>query len=73
VAPPLRTGINTVTRKQRDGSVVRHYYDRATKQYLGTDKQKAIDAIAGRPGTPPAGTFAALCADYLGSTKYKAL
>jgi integrase len=74
MAPPLRTGLNTVTRKQRDGAVVRHYYDRATKRYLGTDRDKAIAAVTGGyEGRARAGTFAALCASYLSSTDFRAL
>lgn len=66
-----RTGINTVTRHRPDGSVVRHYYDRRTRLYLGTDRDAAIEAAAGTPAKSSPGSFAALCESYLGSNSFK--
>lgn len=65
-----RTGINTVTRRQPDGTVVRHYYDRRTRLYLGTDRDKAIAAALEVPVASPAGSFDALCTAYLASHNF---
>ncbi len=75
MAPPLRTGINTVTRKASDGTTTRHYYDRRTKRYLGTDRDQAIAAATEAPRTsrPAEGTFDAVAIAYLGSTKFRNL
>jgi integrase len=68
-----RTGINTVTRRRPDGTVVRHFYDRRTKLYLGTDRDRAIAAAAETPSAPPSGSFDALCIAYLASHNFKRL
>jgi integrase len=73
VAPPLRTGINTVTRQQPDGSKVRHYYDRATRRYLGTDRDQAVAAALAKPTGAQPGTFNALCESYIASSAFKKL
>jgi hypothetical protein len=73
VAPPRRTGINTVTRKQPDGSIVRQFYDRRTGRPLGTDRDEAIEAALSSPAKAAPGSFEALCASYLSSTAYKRL
>ena len=68
-----RTGINTVTRRQPDGSVVRHFYDRRSRLYLGTDRDKAIEAATETPAQAPPGSFDSLCAAYLASHNYQRL
>ena len=68
-----RTGINTVTRRQPDGSIVRHFYDRRTRQYLGTDRDKAIEAALDTPAKAAPGTFDALCTAYLTSHNFRRL
>lgn len=68
-----RTGINTVTRRKPDGSVVRHYYDRRTKRYLGTDREAAIAAALDTPTRAPPGSFDALCTAYLSSHNFHRL
>lgn len=40
----MKTGINTVTRRNPDGSVRRQFYHRESGNYLGDDKEKAIQA-----------------------------
>ncbi len=57
-----RTGINTVTRKQADGSVVQHYYNRRTRRYLGTDRDAAIEAALNIRAKAAPGSFDAPCA-----------
>lgn len=42
MAPRTTTGLNTVTRRRPDGTVVSHYYDRKTGTPLGTDRESAI-------------------------------
>lgn len=74
MAPPRKGGINTVTRKRPDGSRERHYYDRQTKRYLGTDRAKAEAEMGVAIAPPPPPTvFEGLCAAYLGSTQFRAL
>lgn len=73
MAPNRQTGINTVTRKRPDGSVVRHYYDRLTRRYLGTDRDKAIAAALSLPARASPGSFDALCESYLGSGAFSQL
>ncbi len=73
MAPPRKTGINTVTRKQPDGTRARHYYDRASGRYLGTDRDKAIDAALSQPARGAPGTFDALCSSYMAGTKFQQL
>ena len=74
MAPPRKTGLNTVTRKRADGTVERHYYDRRTKRYLGTDREKALADAIDQPSTlPPRSTFSGLCASYFGSTQFAAM
>lgn len=73
MAPPRKTGINTVTRKQPDGTIVRQFYDRRTGRHLGTDRDKAIEAALSSPAKAAPGSFDALCASYLGSIGYKRL
>lgn len=68
-----RTGINTVTRRQPDGSVVRHFYDRTTKRYLGTDREAAIAAAKDTPTKAAPGSFDSLCVDYLASHNFQRL
>jgi integrase len=68
-----RTGINTVTRKQPDGTIVRHYYDRITRRYLGTDREAAIATALDIPAKAAPGSFDALCTSYLASHNYRRL
>ncbi len=68
-----QTGINTVTRKRSDGTVVRHYYDRRTRHYLGTDRDAAIAAALDVPAKAAPGSFDALCTAYLGSHNFRRL
>jgi integrase len=65
-----QTGINTVSRKRPDGTVVRHYYDRRTRHYLGTDRDAAIAAAMDAPAKAPPGSFDGLCTAYFGSHNY---
>lgn len=67
------TGINTVTRRKPDGSIVRHFYDRKTRQYLGTDRDAAIAAVQEAPIRAAPGSFEALCVDYLASHNFERL
>jgi hypothetical protein len=53
MAPPRRTGINTVTRVLKDGSKTRIYYDRGSGERLGEDRNAAIAAALG--GSIPEG------------------
>lgn len=73
MAPPRRTGLNSVTRKRPDGSVVKVYYDRQTGANLGTDRDKAIAAALQQPTRAPAGSFDALCTAYLADGKFRRL
>lgn len=73
MAPPRQTGINTVTRKRPDGSRVRHYYDRKSGHYLGTDRDKAIAQALQQPTRSAVGSFDALCSAYLSDGKFKRL
>lgn len=73
VAPPRRTGLNTVTRRRADGTVQRHYYDRQSGQYLGIDRDAAIKAALDIAPKAHPDSFDALVASYLSSTKFRAL
>ena len=73
MAPPVKTGIKTVIRKRRDGSVATYHYDRKTGRNLGPDRDAAIDAALSTPARDPEGTFAALASSYLASSKFRDL
>lgn len=73
MAPPRRTGINTVTRKRPDGTKVKVYYDRQTGHNLGSDRDAAIVAALQQPTRAAPGSFDALCAAYLADGKFTRL
>ena len=55
MARPKGSGLNTVTRRKPDGSVVRRYYDRATGAFLGHDRAAAERLVARSHGEAPGG------------------
>lgn len=79
MAPPRRSGLNSVTRRRADGSSYQTHYHRASGRNLGPDRDAAItlaaeiDAAAMPPAPALIGTFEAVCASYLASTGYRAL
>lgn len=78
MAPPRRSGLNTVTRKRPDGTTSRVYYHLATGKNLGSDRAAALDRAAELDGVQihrgaPVSTFDGVCTSYLASTRYTAL
>jgi hypothetical protein len=72
--PRQPAGLNTVTKRRRDGSVVRYFYDRASGFFLGHDREAALKKL-GDP--PPAkeipGSLAALITEYRDTPEFKRL
>jgi integrase len=72
--PRQPPGLNTVTKRRPDGTVVRYYYDRTSGLFLGHDK----DAALAKLGAPPApkeipGSLSALITEYRDTPEFKRL
>jgi integrase len=45
-----RTGLNVTRKRKADGSVVEYFYDRASRRFLGHDREAALERLQERPG-----------------------
>ncbi len=79
MARPKGSGINTVTRKRPDGTVLRYYYDRETRAFLGHDRGAAEQRVAKGQGAATRGvhpddrSLGALITLYIGSKAFTGL
>jgi integrase len=65
-------GLNVTRKRKRDGTVIEYFYDRATGQFLGHDREAAIQCLPKNPVQSfQPGTIAKLVSEYRASTHYR--
>ncbi|CAH2603708.1 Tyrosine-type recombinase/integrase [Rhodovastum atsumiense] len=72
------TGLNVASYRRADGTIVRRYYDRETREFLGTDRDAALAAVAARRQAALAEaalprSLNALIDEYLRTPRYRQL